>query len=80
MEQRGEDKVSASLLSGVSETALLTLYGRAHQARHSRAIIRDPMAIRLVDAIDFDFDKFGRKGQEMALRSLAFDSGCSSVG
>ena len=31
------------------------------------------MAIRLVDAIDFDFDKFGRKGQEMALRSLAFD-------
>lgn len=31
------------------------------------------MAIRLVDAIDFDFDKFGRKGQEMALCSLAFD-------
>lgn len=60
-------------LSGVSETALLTLNGRAHQARHPNAIIDDPMAIRLVDAIDFDFDKFGRKGQEMALRSLAFD-------
>jgi len=58
----------------VSETALLTLNGRAHQARHPDAIIDDPMAIRLVDAIDFDFDKFGRrKGQEMALRSLAFD-------
>lgn len=66
-------KVDATL-SGVSETALLTLNGRAHQARHPQAIIDDPMAIRLVDAIDFDFDKFGRrKGQEMALRSLAFD-------
>jgi O-methyltransferase involved in polyketide biosynthesis len=62
------------VLTGVSETALLTLNGRAFQARHPQAIIDDPMAIRLVDSIDFDFDKFGRrKGQEMALRSLAFD-------
>jgi len=66
-------KADASTLTGVSETALLTLNGRAHQARHPKAILDDPMAIRLVDAIDFDFDKFGRKGQEMALRSLAFD-------
>ncbi|WP_267308350.1 class I SAM-dependent methyltransferase [Mycobacterium barrassiae] len=70
----GPDRVDASMLTGVSETALLTLNGRAHQARHPHAIIDDPMAIRLVDSIDFDFDKFGRrKGQEMALRSLAFD-------
>ncbi|BBX19584.1 class I SAM-dependent methyltransferase [Mycolicibacterium duvalii] len=67
------NKVDAGSLTGVSETALLTLNGRAFQARHPRAIIDDPMAIRLVDSIDFDFDKFGRKGQEMALRSLAFD-------
>lgn len=67
------DKADASSLTGVSETALLTLNGRAFQARHPNAIIDDPMAIRLADAIDFDFDKFGRKGQEMALRSLAFD-------
>jgi len=31
------------------------------------------MAIRLVDAFDVDFAKFGRKGQETALRALAFD-------
>ncbi len=68
-----DGKADASLLTGVSETALLTLNGRAHQARHPDAIIDDPMAIRLADAIDCDFDKFGRKGQEMALRSLAFD-------
>ncbi|PRC41358.1 class I SAM-dependent methyltransferase [Mycobacterium sp. ITM-2017-0098] len=72
MERDG--KIDASSLVGVSETALLTLNGRAYQARHPDAIIDDPMAIRVVDAIDFDFDKFGRrKGQEMALRSLAFD-------
>ncbi len=73
MDEAKKQKVEAGALSGVSETALLTLNGRAHQARHPRAIIDDPMALRLVDAIDFDFDKFGRKGQEMALRSLAFD-------
>jgi O-methyltransferase involved in polyketide biosynthesis len=66
-------KAHAGTLTGVSETALLTLNGRAHQARHPNAIIDDPMAIQLVEAIDFDFDKFGRKGQEMALRSVAFD-------
>lgn len=67
-------RIDASELSGVSETALLTLNGRAHQAGLPGAILHDPMAIKLVDAIDFDFDKFGRKGQEMALRSLAVDA------
>ncbi len=69
-------KIDASQLGGVSETALLTLNGRAHQASLPGAILHDPMAIKLVDSIDFDFDKFGRKGQEMALRSLAVD-GCA---
>lgn len=68
------EKIDASALAGVSETALLTLNGRAHQAAHPRAIIDDPMAIRLRDSLDVDFEKFGRrKGQEMAVRSLAFD-------
>lgn len=67
-------KIDASQLRGVSETALLTLNGRAYQAGLPGAILHDPMAIQLVDSIDFDFDKFGRKGQEMALRSLAVDS------
>ena len=67
-------RIDARSLVGVSETALLTLNGRAFQARHPDAIIDDPMAVKLVEAIDFDFDKFGRRrGQEMALRSLAFD-------
>lgn len=72
------DKIDASQLGGVSETALLTLNGRAHQAGLPGAILHDPMAIKLVESIDFDFDKFGRKGQEMALRSLAVD-GCATA-
>ncbi len=71
--QADHDEHQTGVLTGVSETALMTLNGRAHQAGLTDAIIDDPMAIRLADAIDHDFDKFGRKGQEMALRSMAFD-------
>lgn len=66
-------KVEARELTGVSETALLTLNGRAHQASLPNAILRDPMAIALRERFDVDFDRFGRRGQEMALRSLAAD-------
>lgn len=60
-------------LTGVSETALLTLNARATEARRSDGIIDDPMAIELVDSIDFDFAKFGPTRQDIALRALAFD-------
>lgn len=61
-------------LTGVSETALLTLQVRAHEARRPDGLIDDPMAVQLVDAIDFDFAKFGyTRRQDMALRSLLFD-------
>ena len=61
-------------LTGVSETALMTLQVRAHEARRSDSIIDDPMAITLVDSIDFDFAKFGyTRRQDMAVRALAFD-------
>jgi O-methyltransferase involved in polyketide biosynthesis len=73
MSHRENDKADARLLTGVSETALMTLYGRAYQAGRPNPIIDDPMAIRLFESIDFDFEKFGRRGQELALRSLAVD-------
>lgn len=60
-------------LTGVSETALLTLYGRAREARRTDGIIDDPAAIRLVESIDYDFTKFGSTRQDMALRARAFD-------
>lgn len=61
-------------LTGVSETALLTLNARATEARRPDAIIEDPLAVALVDRIDFDFAKFGRTGQDIALRARAFDT------
>jgi O-methyltransferase involved in polyketide biosynthesis len=66
------------VLSGVSETALLTLNARAREARRDDPVIDDPMAIALVDSIDFDFTKFGRTGQNMALRARAFDTQAQS--
>jgi len=52
----------------------MTLNSRADEARRPDRFIDDPMAIQLVDTIDFDFAKFGRTGQATALRGLAFDT------
>jgi len=61
-------------LTGVPETALMTLQVRASEARRPDGLIDDPMAIHLVDSIDFDFAKFGfTRRQDMGLRSAAFD-------
>jgi O-methyltransferase involved in polyketide biosynthesis len=68
-------KVDGTALTGVSETALMTLQVRASEARRPDGIIDDPMAIRLVDSIEFDFAKFGfTRRQDMALRALGFDA------
>lgn len=74
MQPANGDGAEGTALTGVSETALLTLNARAHQARQPNPVIDDPRAIRLVDDIDFDFGKFGRNSrQEVALRALAYD-------
>ena len=68
-------KVDGSVLSGVSETALMTLLVRAKEARRPDSIIDDPVAIKLVDEIDYDWAKFGfTRRQDMALRALTFDT------
>jgi O-methyltransferase involved in polyketide biosynthesis len=60
------------------ETALVTLWCRASEARRPDGIIDDPMAISLLDSIGYDFSKFKFKlstnRQDLALRSLAFDN------
>ena len=67
-------KVDGTVLTGVSETALMTLWVRAKEARRPDSIIDDPMAIQLADSIDYDFAKFGlTRRQDMALRALAYD-------
>ena len=61
-------------LTGVSETALLTLNARAREARRPDRIIDDPMAVQLADSIDFDFAKFGSTRQDIAVRALGIDA------
>jgi O-methyltransferase involved in polyketide biosynthesis len=73
--QSPKEKVT---LSGVSETALLTLHARAAEAGRPDSVIDDPMAVALVDSIDFDFAKFGTSRQGIALRARAFDIATTS--
>jgi O-methyltransferase involved in polyketide biosynthesis len=75
-------RADATNLTGVSETALLTLRARANEARRHDAIIDDPMAIKVMDSIDYDFSKFGvSRRQDLALRALAFDdTACRYLG
>ncbi|MCW2686981.1 MAG: O-methyltransferase involved in polyketide biosynthesis [Mycobacterium sp.] len=69
------NKADGAALTGVSETALLTLRARANEARRPDSIIDDPMAIVLMDSIHYDFGKFGPANrQDMALRALAYDN------
>jgi O-methyltransferase involved in polyketide biosynthesis len=68
-------RADATTLTGVSETALLTLRARANEARRPDRIIDDPLAVTLMDSIDYDFSKFGVPSrQDVALRALAFDN------
>ncbi len=65
-------KADGTVLTGVSETALLTLQVRAHEARRPDSVIDDPMAIQLADSIDYDFAKFGfSRRQDMAVRAIS---------
>jgi len=67
-------KADGTVLTGVSETALMTLRVRATEARRPDSIIEDPMAIELADSIDYDFAKFGfSRRQDMAVRALGYD-------
>ncbi|MEE6138767.1 class I SAM-dependent methyltransferase [Mycobacterium sp. 050128] len=66
--------IDARHLSGISETALLTLHHRATEAAQAGGILDDPMAITLRDSIDYDYDHFGRTHQLTALRALVFDN------
>lgn len=68
-------------LDGVPETALLTLYCRAAEARRPDALLADPMAVGLVDAIDYPFgERFahtwhgGVVRHGVVARALCFDA------
>jgi O-methyltransferase involved in polyketide biosynthesis len=71
---RCEVTMSAEVLDGVSATALWTLHNRATEAKRPDGVITDPWAVRLFDALSYDYSKFGKPSQSHALRGRAFDA------
>jgi len=68
---------TAIQLEGVSETTLWTLHHRASEAARPDRVLHDPMAVELVETIDFPFEaRFGASStwsQWQALRARTFD-------
>lgn len=61
-------------LSGVPETLLWTLYNRAAEARRPDGVLRDPDAVRICDALDYDYRRhFGAPEGAHAMRAAAID-------
>jgi len=61
-------------LTGVPETLLWPLYGRASEANRHDGLLRDSRALRLMESIDYPFvERFGRPSQVFALRARCFD-------
>lgn len=61
-------------LGEIQETLLIPLYGRARDAQSSATVLGDHVAIDLVDAIDYDFEKFrGPSLSGSVLRASIFD-------
>ncbi|WP_395310391.1 class I SAM-dependent methyltransferase [Mycobacterium sp. AMU20-3851] len=66
--------IDGTSLEGVSATTLWTLHNRGTEAKRSDGVIRDPWAVALLDAIAYDYRKFGKPNQSHALRARAFDA------
>ncbi|MFT5466823.1 MAG: O-methyltransferase involved in polyketide biosynthesis [Verrucomicrobiales bacterium] len=66
--------ISAEELSPVAETMLWPLHGRAAEARRADSKLDDPLAIKIADAIDYDYaGSFGEPDFGHAMRALAID-------
>ena len=61
-------------LGAVQETMLITLYGRAQAARDGGALLDDPRAVDIVQALDYDFRRFaGQAPLGAVLRTRMLD-------
>lgn len=64
-------------LSKVSETLLIPLYIRAMESKKKNAMLKDPMAERLIEKIDYDFcslDSYLDSGSCCIIRAKYYDS------
>lgn len=66
-------------LTGVSETALMTLWMRSVEAARPDGLLDDPLAVELVNSIDYPYrEHFGVPLQVFATRALAYDGAIRS--
>jgi O-methyltransferase involved in polyketide biosynthesis len=64
-------------LDGVSETLLMTLYARARESQRPNAMLKDDLAVALVNQIECDFSRLRMQGHDevaVILRMNKFDS------
>ena len=67
-------KLVLSGISGVPETMLWPLHNRAAEARRGDALLDDPEAVRIADAIDYDYvDNFRKPNFGHIMRALSID-------
>lgn len=63
-------------LSGVNETMLVPLYARSLESKKNNPAFYDEAAIKIVDALDYDFKQHGKSKMNMwgcAARTIIFD-------
>jgi O-methyltransferase involved in polyketide biosynthesis len=73
--------VSTADLSGIEETAFITLHGRVLDAQADEPILADPYAIDAADQVDYDFSRLQpnprldlRERLNVAIRAVIIDS------
>lgn len=79
-------------LGEIEETSLITVWARAEETRKPHALLRDLRAVRIVDSLDYDFDRFqgawasqvgtcvrGRAVDDRVARFMAAHPGASVV-
>jgi O-methyltransferase involved in polyketide biosynthesis len=52
------NKESTTMITGVSETLMITLYARYLETNRDDSIIKDSKAVEIVESLDYDFTKF----------------------
>ncbi len=62
-------------LGAVQETLLIPLLGRARETAKSKGLLKDPKAVEMVEAIDYDFSKWEKKRSlsGSCVRTVMFD-------
>jgi O-methyltransferase involved in polyketide biosynthesis len=69
-------KLPVDQLTGPQATLLMPLWARARESRRTDAILRDDTAVKIVDSLEFDFERFARQRVptvDYCLRASIFD-------